>query len=78
MHAERVISGFKDCHVSDSAVSLFFRNYKSVVGSVLFAYQLTRSFIAALIKLNVCHTMLTKLFLNSLRISIFTVKNFGF
>ena len=35
-----------------------------------------RSFIAAAIdKVEVCSTMLTKLFLNSLRISIITVKN---
>ena len=37
-----------------------------------------RSFIAAAIdKVRVCRIVLTKLFLNSLRISIITVKNFG-
>ena len=72
------IKGFKDCCVFDSAILLFFRKYKLVVASVLFAYQLVMSFIAVVIdKGKVCHAMWTNLFLNSLRISVFSVKNFG-
>ena len=47
--------------------------------SALFAYQLIKSFTAAdIYKVNACFTMWTNLFLNSSRISIFTVKSFDF
>ena len=48
-------------------------------GNALFAYELIKSFIAAVIyKVNVSLTMWTNSFLNSSRISIFTVKSFDF